>query len=152
MTSLFELKERLIRFCSRYEVYLTHVYKFVVAFVLFCLINGNIGFAEKISTWPIALVLAVVCCLLPSGVTASTAMALVLVNLFVLSPEVAMVAFLVFGIVFFLYFRFSPHDMALFTVTPVLCAMGIPYVLPIATGLLRKRSSVTALAGGAIVY
>lgn len=152
MTSLFELKEQLIRFCSRYEVYLTYAYKFVVAFILFGLINGNIGFVEKISTWPIALLLAIVCCLFPSGVTAFTAMALVLVNLFVLSPEVAMVAFLVFGIVFFLYFRFSPHDMGLFTATPVLCAMGIPYILPIATGLLRKRSSATALVGGAFVY
>lgn len=152
MTGLFELKERILRFCSSYEVYLVYAYKFVVALILFGMINKNIGFVEEISTWPIAIALASGCCLLSTGVTAFVAMLLVLVNLFVLSPEVSFVALLVFGIVFFLYFRFSPHDMVLFTITPVMCALGIPYVLPIAAGLLRKRRSATALAGGAFVY
>lgn len=152
MTSLFEIKEQILRFCSKYESYLTYAYKFVVAFILFSLINGSIGFVEMISTGLAAFVLALVCSFLPIGVTAFTAMILVLVNLFVLSIEVAMVAFLVFGTVIFLYFRFSPQDMVLFTVTPIMCAAGVPYVLPIAAGLLRKRSSVTALVGGAFVY
>lgn len=152
MTNLFELKERILRFCSSYEGYLIYAYKFVVALILFCMINGSIGFVEAISNWPLALVLAAGCSLLSMSSTAFVAMALVLVNLFVLSPEVAVVAFFVFGIIFFLYFRFSPHDMALFTITPVMCAMGIPYVLPIAAGLLRKRRSATALVGGAFIY
>ena len=152
MTSLYELKEQILRFCSCYEVYLIYAYKFVVALVLFSLINGSIGFIELISTWPVAIALALGCCLVSMSFTAFVAMALVLVNLYALSPEVALVAFLVFGIVFFLYFRFSPHDMVLFTITPIFCAMGIPYVLPIAAGLLRKRRSVTALVGGAFVY
>ena len=152
MTNLFELKERILRFCSSYEGYLIYAYKFVLALILFGMINGSIGFVEAISTWPIAIALALGCCLLSMSFTAYVAMGLVLVNLFALSPEVALVALLVFGIVFFLYFRFSPHDMVLFTITPVMCAIGIPYVLPIAAGLLRKRRSVTALVGGAFVY
>lgn len=152
MTGLFEVKKRILSFCSQYEVYLTYAYKFVIALVLLGMINGSIGFVEKLSAWPVTLGLAIACSLLPMGFTAFASLTVVLVHLFVLSPEVAMVAFLVFGIVFFLYLRFSPNDMVLFTVTPVFCAVGIPYVLPIAAGLLCKKSSVTALAGGAFIY
>ena len=152
MTSLFEVKEQIIRFCSRYEFYLRYLYKFVISFVLFALINESIGFEERLSTLPVAFVLAIGCCLFPIGVSALVAMVLVLIHLFALSVEVALVAFLVFGVVLFLYFRFSPHDMVLFTATPILCAIGIPYILPIATGLLRRRHSAVALMGGAFLY
>ena len=49
MTNLLEIKDRLIRFYSKYESYLFPVVKFIVAFVLFTTINMNIGFMEKIS-------------------------------------------------------------------------------------------------------
>lgn len=152
MTELYELKERVWQICSKYETALNYAYKFVAAFSLFAMINNSIGFIEEISTTPVAFFLAVVCCLLPIGAIVFVAVTLVMLNLFVLSLEAAFVGMLVFGLVFFLYFRFSPHDMILFTLTPLACALGIPYVLPIGTGLLRKKSSVTALVCGMFVY
>ena len=65
MTNLLEIKDRLIRFYSKYETYLFPVVKFIVAIVLFTVINMNIGFMEKISRFPIALILALVCAILP---------------------------------------------------------------------------------------
>ena len=62
MTNLLEIKDRLIRFYSKYETYLFPVVKFIVAIVLFTVINMNIAFLEKISRFPIALILALVCC------------------------------------------------------------------------------------------
>lgn len=47
MTNLLEIKDRLIRFYSKYETYLFPVVKFIVAIVLFTVINMNIGFMEK---------------------------------------------------------------------------------------------------------
>ena len=152
MTELYELKERIWQICSRYEVYFYYAYKFVVAFSLFCMINNSIGFIEEISTTLVAFVVALVCSVIPLGFTVLVAVVLVMLNLLVLSFEAAFVGALVFGLVFFLYFRFSPHDMMLFTMTPLLCAMGIPYVLPIGAGLLRKKASVTALLGGMFSY
>ena len=65
MTKLLEMKDQLIRFYSKYENYLFPAVKFVIAFVLFATINHDLGFMAKISTWPVALVLAVVCAILP---------------------------------------------------------------------------------------
>ena len=92
MTKVLEIKERIVRFCGEYEIYLKFVYKFVLALALFCLINGSIGFMESISTFSIALLLALVCCLLPQSMTLLVAAGLVVANLYVLSMEVAITA------------------------------------------------------------
>ena len=50
MTTLLELKERLIRFYSKNEIYITQVVKFAIALVMFLMINHNIGYMDKISS------------------------------------------------------------------------------------------------------
>ena len=104
---------------------MNYAYKFVAAFSLFAMINNSIGFIEEISTIAVAFFLAMVCCLLPIGAIVFVAVTLVMLNLFVLSLEAAFVGVLVFGLIFFLYFRFSPHEMILFTLTPLVCALGV---------------------------
>lgn len=152
MTKLLEIKERVVKFCGEYEAYVKYAYKFIIALALFCVVNGKVGFMESISTFPIALLLALVCCLLPQSVTFLVAAALVVLNLYVLSMEVALTAILIFLLVFFVYFRFSPKDGVLFALTPICFALHIPYVLPIGAGLLRKVYSVTSVCCGTIVY
>ena len=152
MTKLLEIKERVFRFVGEYEVYMKYLYKFILALAMFALINDKIGFMESISTFPIALLLALVCCLLPQSMTLLVAAVLVVANLYVLSMEVALTAVLIFALVFFLYFRFAPKDGTLFVLTPICFALHIPYVLPIGTGLLRKAYSVAAVCCGTIVY
>lgn len=152
MTQLYELKDKIVKFHAEYEVYLGYVYKFVVAFVLFCLINGKVGFMERIAELPVSLVLALVCCLLPKGVTLLVAAVLVVLHLNVLSMEVALAAILIFVVIFFLYFRFAPKDGMLVVFTPILHVMGIPYVAPIATGLLCEVYSVAAVICGTVAF
>lgn len=152
MTKVLEIKEQVFKLWGEYEVYLRFAYKFVIALALFCIINGSVGFMESISTFPIALLLALVCCLLPQSVTLIVAAALVVLNLYVLSLEVALTAALVFVLIFCLYFRFTPKDGVLFAITPICFALHIPYVLPIGTGLLRKVYSVAAVCCGTICY
>ena len=152
MTKLLEIKEQIFRFWGEYETYLKFAYKFILALALFCIVNGAVGFMESISTFPVALFLALVCCVLPQGMTIFVSAILIVLNLYVLSVEVAFAAVLIFLMVFFLYFRFSPKDGLLFVVTPICFALGVPYILPIAAGLLRKIYSVTSVACGTIVY
>lgn len=152
MTKIIEIKDKVFRFCAEYDSYLKYLYKFLAAFILFNVINGSIGFMEKISTMPIALLLALICCLLPQSVTILAAGLLVLLNLYALSLEVALVAFLIFALLFLLYFRFAPQDGMLFILTPIFFKLGIPYILPIGTGLLRKAYSVTAVVCGTIAF
>lgn len=152
MTKLIELKDKVFKFCSAHEIYLVPVVKFLVAFVLFCMINNSIGFMAKISTLPIALLLALVCCLFPYSMTMFVATVLILINLYVLSLEVALMAFLVFLMIYFLYFRFVPKDGILALLTPILFKLNIPYVLPMATGLLRNIYSIISVICGTVAF
>ena len=97
MTNLLEIKDRLIRFYSKYETYLFPVVKFIVAIVLFTVINMNIGFMEKISRFPIALILALVCAILPVNATIWLAAFVVLADMYALSMEVAVTTLVLFA-------------------------------------------------------
>ena len=152
MTQIYELKDKIVKFHAEYEIYLKYVYKFIVAFTLFCLINGKIGFMEKIAELPVSLILGLVCSLLPTGVTLLIAAALVVLHLNVLSMEVALAAILIFVLIFFMYFRFAPQDGMIVALTPILHVIGLPYLAVLGTGLLRKVYSVAAVICGTIAF
>lgn len=152
MTNLLEIKDRLIRFYSKYETYLFPVVKFIVAIVLFTVINMNIGFMEKISRFPIALILALVCAILPVNATIWLAAFVVLADMYALSMEVAVTTLVLFAALFFLYFRFAPKDGFAAALTPVCFKLNIPYVMPIGCSLLRDAYSVVAIICGTVIY
>lgn len=152
MTQIYELKDKIIKFHAEYELYLKYVYKFIIAFALFWVINGKIGFMERIAEIPVSLILALVCSLLPIGMTLFVAAALVAAHLSVLSLEVAAAALLIFVLIIFVYFRFAPKDGLIVVITPILHTLGIPYLVTIGTGLLRNVYSVAAVACGTVVY
>ena len=152
MTKLLEIKDRLIRFYSKYETYLFPVVKFIVAIVLFTVINMNIGFMEKISRFPIALILALVCAILPVNATIWLAAFVVLADMYALSMEVAVTTLVLFAALFFLYFRFAPKDGFAAVLTPVCFKLNIPYVMPIGCSLLRDAYSVVAIICGTVIY
>lgn len=152
MTNLLEIKDRLIRFYSKYETYLFPVVKFIVAIVLFTVINMNIGFMEKISQFPIALILALVCAILPVNATIWLAAFVVLADMYALSMEVAVTTLVLFAALFFLYFRFAPKDGFAAVFTPVCFKLNIPYVMPIGCSLLRDAYSVVAIICGTVIY
>lgn len=152
MTNLLEIKDRLIRFYSKYETYLFPVVKFIVAIVLFTVINMNIGFMEKISRFPIAMILALVCAILPVNATIWLAAFVVLADMYALSMEVAVTTLVLFAALFFLYFRFAPKDGFAAVLTPVCFKLNIPYVMPIGCSLLRDAYSVVAIICGTVIY
>ena len=98
MTKLLEIKDQLIRFYSKYETYLYPIVKFAVALALFTVINTNIGFMEKISRFPVALLLALVCAILPTSAILWIGAIVVLADMYALSMEVALTALILFAI------------------------------------------------------
>ncbi len=152
MTTILELKEKIIRFCGRNEAYLMPVVKFLMSLAVFLTINRSIGYMERLGRLPVAVILALLCAVLPVSVMLFLASVLILLHLYALSIEVCLVGFLLFVVVYLLYFRFAPRygfDVAL----SALCLKwGIPYVMPIGMGLLQRVYSVFALICGTVVY
>lgn len=152
MTNLLVLREQLKRFYGKYEVYITPVLRFLLAFMSFSMINHAIGYMSALNSIAIVLILALLCSFLPLNFTVILAAAVSLVHLYAFSLECAVVALAVFLLMFVLYFRFSPNDTVVVLLTPMLFVLKIPYAVPIAMGLIGTPVSAVSVACGVIVY
>ena len=152
MATILELREKLVRFYGKNEVYLIPVIKFCVAMATFVMINRNIGYMKSISTTPIALILSLLCSVLPINSMILLASVVILADLYALSMEVCIVALLLFLLIYFVYFRFAPKNGYDVLLTPIAFRLGIPYIAPVGMGLLRSVYSVFSFICGTVVY
>ena len=152
METLLELKDRLKSFYSKYEIYMMPVLKFVLAFVLFFVINKNIGFMERLDSLPVILILALLCSILSPNMMVLFAVVLTLLHLYALSKEVFLTGAVLFLILALLYFRFAPKEGYLAVMTPICFVFRIPYVMPLTEGLLFQPYAMFSVVCGTVVY
>lgn len=152
MTQLLVLREQLKKIYAKYEVYLVPVGKFLTALITFLIINGNIGYMGKLAKFPIALILALLCSFLPINFIIVFGALLSLIHIFELSMECALVIGIIYMLMFLLYFRFSPKDTFVVLLTPLCCALRIPYVIPLSLGLVGTPASIVSVSCGVVVY
>ena len=101
MVALLELREKLVRFYGKNDAYVTPLLKFLLALVSFILINSNVGYMAKLSSMPVALILAVICSILPVNGMITIAAVIILLHLYELSLEVCLVGLLLFIFIYF---------------------------------------------------
>lgn len=152
MTNLLVFREQLRKFYSKYELYLTPIFKFLLALVTLVMINSSIGYMSELKKSVVVLVLALICSFLPMNFIVFAAAAVTLGHLYKFSMECALVALVVFLLLFILYFRFSSNDAIAVLLTPLCFMLKIPYVMPIAMGLVGTPFSAVSVAGGTVVY
>ena len=152
MTNLLVLKEYLKGIYGKYEIYITPVVKFVLSMITFVMINRKLGFMAKLNSMSIVLIAALLCSFLPMNFMILIASLFLLLHLYAFSLECAIVVFALLLIMFLLYFRFSPKDAVLVMLTPMCCAIKIPFVMPLAAGLTGTPASAVSVGCGVIIY
>lgn len=152
MTVLLEMKERIKLIYSKYEIMILPIVKFLFAFVTLNSLNGRMGYMTQLDDVVIVLIVALLCSFLPVGMLLAFATLFSLAHMYALSLEVALVGLCLYLVMYLLYFRFSPKDSLIVILTPLLCGMNIPYVVPIAVGLLCGPASIVSVSCGVIVY
>lgn len=152
MTSLLVAKQYLKKFYGKFEVYLIPLMKFLLSLVSLLLINGRLGFMERINSTTVVLVVSLMCSFMPMNFIVIAAAAFVLLHVYVLSLECTVVVLAAFLLMFLIYFRFSPKDTAVVLLTPICFILRIPYVIPIAVGLLCTPVSAVSAACGTVAY
>ena len=152
MTVLLEMKERIKLVYGKYEAFIVPVFKFLLAFITFSTLNGRMGYMARIDDTRIMLIAALTCSFLPVGLMVLMAAAFSLMHMYALSMEVALVGLCMYLIMYLLFFRFSPKDSLVVVLTPLLFSMKIPYVVPIAVGLLCGPASIVSVGCGIAVF
>ena len=82
MTGLLEMREKLRTFYGKYELYVTAGLKFVLGLVVFSVINGNIGYMERLNQPAAVLLLSLLCAFFPINAMVVLACGLILLHLF----------------------------------------------------------------------
>lgn len=152
MTNLLVLKEYVKGIYGKYEIYITPVVKFLLAFMTLTMINGKLGYMSRINSITVVLVAALLCSFLPMNFMILIAALFILLHLYAFSAECAIVVLALFMVMFLLYFRFSPKDTILVLLTPLCCAFNIPFVMPLSAGLVGTPASAVSVGCGVVIY
>ncbi len=152
MSTLLVWREQMQRFYAKYSIFIRIGFQFCMGFLVFYQINSNIGFMKTASSTACTAGLAAICAFLPAIVMVMAATALVLLHFYTLSLPVAIVAALLFLLMYIFYFRFSSGKAWLVLLTACSFAMDVPFVLPIAAGLLGTPACIVPAACGTLSY
>jgi uncharacterized protein (DUF697 family) len=152
MTTLLELREKIKIFMGKYDVYIIPLLKFLLALIAFLLINGNVGFMERAKNPSISLILALMCSFLPVNLIAVFGGILILAHAYALSLEFFGIAFVIILLMVLLFFRTAPQYGYLLIVMPLAFMLKVPYVVPLAMGLVGAPAAAIPVACGTVVY
>lgn len=152
MTGLLEFREKIRVIYSKYEVFILPVVKFLLAFFVLNMLNGQMGYMARLDNIAIVLIVALMCSFLPTGAIVLFAALFSLMHMYALSMEVALVGACLYLLLFLLFFRFGSKEALVVVLTPILCIMKIPYLMPVAMGILGTPASAVAVGCGVAVY
>ena len=152
MTVLLELKEKLCAFYSKYEAYLLPIIKFLLAAVTFWLIKEKLGYMERLNSLSLLLILALICAILPSAALLLVTALLISLHCYALSMPVGAIIVVLFVVMYLLYFRFAPHYGYNALLVPIAYILQIPYMIPVANGLLQQPSAIIPTICGTVTY
>ena len=152
MTALLEIRENLKKIYSRNEAFILPVIKFLLSFIVLSIINGKMGYMTKLDNMAIVLIVSLLCSFLPTGFMAFFAMMFAVLHMYALSIETAAVGLVVFLLLYLLFLRFTAKEALVVVLTPVLCMLKLPYVMPVAMGLIGTPASCVSVGCGVVVY
>lgn len=152
MTQILEIKEKIKKIYAQYEFLIIPFAKFLLALIVFMTINNRMGYMAKLNSKAIVLAVSLLCSFLPSGLMVFFAALFTVAHFYSMAMEVAIITLVLYMVLFMLVFRMGPKESALVVITPLLCALKLPYVTPIAAGLLCSSGAFVPVACGTVVY
>lgn len=151
MTTLLELRERALAIYSSYENLIQLAGKFILTLTALLFLDSRIGYNTTLANPLLAVILAMVCALLPVSLSVSIIGLIIVAQMYALSLETMAVAAALYALILLLYFRFSPKDAIILLLLPVAYRLNLIYAVPIAAGLLLGPASILSVSFGVIV-
>ena len=151
-TFLLEVREKFFLLMKKREKMVYPIVKFLVAFFAFLMINKTVGYMDKADNLGVVLLLAALSAFTPSGVTLVAGALLILVHFYALALELCLITLLLFVLMFCIYFRFTKKVGGYVVLTSMFSFLRIPFVMPVAVGVLGKPYNVISVICGSMTY
>lgn len=152
MSGIVQAKNAINKIYSKYAGYINPCLKFILALLVFFVINNRMGYMEKISGGAVVLLVALFCSFMPLAFMALLEGVFILLHMYALSLEMAAVTAVLLFMMYILFLRFTPKEAVVVLLTPIFFIMKVPYLMPLAVGLLGSPISVISVAFGVIMH
>lgn len=152
MATLLMIKEKIKLIYANYSRVIVPIIKAVVAFLMLIAINDKVGYMSRFDNIVVVLAITALCAITSKSITVVMAVLVVLLHLSALSFEVALTAAAIFLIMILLYIRFCSKDILLLVLVPMSFYFGVPYVMPLVTGILGGPAAALTLGCGIIIH
>ncbi len=148
---IFELRARMLAIYQKIRFVLNPLVKFILSWLVFAQINGEIGYDARFTKTVVVLLLSVICAVTPGGVLVFFSMVLTLVHIYFVSPFLAIIVLLAYIVLYGLLMRFTPKQAIVAVAIPVLAKYNLHYAVPITLGAVSNPLSVLASVCGVFI-
>lgn len=152
MTKLLLWKQKVKEFYGEHDFWITPLFKFLLAFVVFSQINGLLGFMRQIDNIFVVLILSLICAMFSINVMTILACLLILGHCYAVGIETAGFAAVLLILLMILFLRFTSEDNVALILTPISFTLHIPAAVPVGCGILRGASGAVPSGCGVILY
>ena len=152
MNKLFEVKGYLSKYYGKYSNIVDKATKFIVALLSLTFINQNIGFSEIISKPFMSIILSAICMMLPIPMTVVFITIATMLQLLTVSTGAALVAGIMFIIMYGFYLRYAPGKAIVVLLVPIAFMLRIPVTVPIVLGLIGSPICILPMSMGTMAY
>lgn len=152
MTKILIFKEAIKKMYSRYSTYILPVIRFVGTLLMVLLINHYVDVSGTLASPVVAVIISAVCSMLPVNVIVLVISVLIIANMYSVAAEMALVAVLMFIIMYIFYFRFSSKYGYVLMLMPIFFFIKIPYIMPLIVGLALEPSAFVAMVFGTVIF
>ena len=152
MTALFELREQLKLFYTRYGAIIVRVTRSVLMLVTLLLVDTGMSYMSSISQYWLAVVIAVLCGFVPWAATVFIAAFLVIMQMYAVAVEVAACVLALCLIFVCFHYMFRSGQIWLILVTPLACFLNMPLVIPVIIGLTGSLAGCVPMIFGIVMY
>lgn len=152
MLNLFVFREKLRACYARFGNIIVPVLHFSTALLALVLLNNGMGYERHLRAPVAVLLISLLSAFLPWGGICVVLGIAVLLHIFAVSAEFALITLAFLLVLALLYYGFSPRDSVILILTPMLFELKLPYLLPILVGLGGSVFSVIPLSGGIVLY
>lgn len=152
MKELYTWRDKAVELYSTKTKIFEIVGRLLIGLMVFTYINNHLGYMDLLNKGIVVFGLAAVCAVLPLAFLAVIAMAVSLLHMYSVSMVITGCVAVIYLLMFIVYFRFTSELIVVALLTPIALAMNIPYVLPIACGLLVGPMAAIPMSCGVVVY
>lgn len=135
MTSLLYFRQQLIRFGRKYDTWLKIIFKFIGFLIVFAYVNTSIGYISVMSGAAVNILLALICSVVPNGLSVFIFAADVAVQITHASVFVGLLTIIIMIILYLLFLKFSAKEAIVLFAIPVLMHFHLEFLIPVAAGI-----------------